>query len=905
MRTYSSCTFWKRFYLLFGFIVFTSVNLIAQANAPSIQTGVRFQWSDTQTVRTDPATIESITVDSRVFIDFGIPQSYELTQLGPDGHDTNGIEENGVNIVTTSAGATWANAALLAFQDQNLNHFFESTFNGEAICDNYTSEASTLSQRQTLSYSPGIPSTTGSIIAVTERNANNCYHIEFFGTLSGSTVSQSLGETFVHPQGPTYYGHGGTGSANNFGTVGTITAPTGAADYWLSDRVVGTNGGTIGIALFYVSDIAPIGATITDVQITAATSDHGDGKLFIFSLPDEDGDGFSDIDDLDDDDDGILDIDESNGYSPSYDEDGDGIPNWNDTTDDGTGDGSLTDYTDSNGDGVPDVYDFDGDGIPNHFDYDSDNDGCFDALEGGDAIVTTELNPDGSLDGAIDSVTGVPGNVDVNNGQTIGTSQNTSAFDTNGQCDQDNDGVLDANDICQGFDDNINNDGDAYPDGCDLDDDNDGISDIDEGLVTTPGQPACGGQTVLNFNNAYTEESGDGNINTFLLNETFRFPAVAPGVDALVTITELNGTTLPVFDDNTSNPNSFQPRSAFSLTNIGDRAYTEFQFDFVTTGGFVGVNDVVIPQFFVNFNDVDGNNSYGEQNWSQLPDGYVVDNPTELTIANENNFIVGTAGNIEYPAVTNNFPQVNYSTVHSGKSSYTIRLGVVARQAGASASGRQHNVEFDCVTNFNNPGSTTVVDTDNDGIPNHLDLDSDNDGCFDALEGDGGILASQLDGTGAIEITTNGVDSNGVPNDASGGQADVSSTDNLVIGSQCMADLSLTKTINNATPKIGETVIFTITLSNSGPESTTGVQIQDLLPTGILFSASNSVIPASTTYDDTTGIWDLSGLTILNGDNIVLQIAGTITPACGEITNIAEIISSNKMDPDSITNNGN
>ena len=32
------------------------------------------------------------------------------------------------------------------------------------------------------------------------------------------------------------------------------------------------------------------------------------------------------------------------------------------------------------------------------------------------------------------------------------------------------------------------------------------------------------------------------------------------------------------------------------------------------------------------------------------------------------------------------------------------------------------------------------IDTDDDGVPNHLDLDSDNDGCFDAVEGGGNVM---------------------------------------------------------------------------------------------------------------------------------------------------------------------
>ena len=189
------------------FTLFSFSSLFAQTNAPSIQSGVSFQWSDVQTTLNDPATIESITVDNRVFVNFGSPQSYAMTQTGTTGGAAaNRVRENNTLIESTSASATWNASALAAFQDKNLNHFFEASNNGQAICDDFAAVQSTLiAQKQTFSYSPGIPSTSGSIIAITERNANNCYHIEFFGTPVGGGANQSLGSTFVNPQGA-YYG---------------------------------------------------------------------------------------------------------------------------------------------------------------------------------------------------------------------------------------------------------------------------------------------------------------------------------------------------------------------------------------------------------------------------------------------------------------------------------------------------------------------------------------------------------------------------------------------------------------------------------------------------------------------------------------------------------------------------
>ncbi len=58
-------------------------------------------------------------------------------------------------------------------------------------------------------------------------------------------------------------------------------------------------------------------------------------------------------------------------------------------------------------------------------------------------------------------------------------------------------------------------------------------------------------------------------------------------------------------------------------------------------------------------------------------------------------------------------------------------------------------------------------DTDNDGTPNYLDLDSDNDGCFDALEGGGNVNQSSLNADGSINDSVNG---SGLPNLVGAGQ---------------------------------------------------------------------------------------------------------------------------------------
>ncbi|MGB5498927.1 MAG: hypothetical protein WBM77_08375, partial [Maribacter sp.] len=169
---------------------------------------------------------------------------------------------------------------------------------------------------------------------------------------------------------------------------------------------------------------------------------------------------------------------------------------------------------------------------------------------------------------------------------------------------------------------------------------------------------------------------------------------------------------------------------AFNLPNIGDQAYVEYKIEFVTSGGST---PVVVPKFFMNFNDIDGGANYGEQNWVDNPSSYTIDNPTELTITHDGSWVIATAGFVDHPGSSNVDPEVNLSVSYNSKSEMSLRVGAVARVPGASAGGRQHSIEFNCVTNFVSP-ETYGMDNDSDGIANHQDLDSDNDGIYDAVE---------------------------------------------------------------------------------------------------------------------------------------------------------------------------
>ncbi|WP_281540816.1 GEVED domain-containing protein [Maribacter aestuarii] len=294
-------------------------------------------------------------------------------------------------------------------------------------------------------------------------------------------------------------------------------------------------------------------------------------------------------------------------------------------------------------------------------------------------------------------------------------------------------------------------DGDGIIDKTDLDDDNDGIPDNEE-LSTVAGnsQPACGGDTSMDFSASATLVSG----TALLQGAVYRIANVTTGVDALVTIAKTVNATPTNIDNNSSDTSAFRPQTAFNLTNIGDRGYIEYNIQFVSAGGS---SPVVINKFFMNLNDIDGNSNYAEQIWTDNPTSYTISNPTELTMTTDGSWVIGTAGTSEFPGAGNTFPEVNFGVSYTSKSSMSIRVGAEARVAGANAGGRQHNIEFSCLTNYNNP-ENYGIDIDSDGVANHLDLDSDNDGIYDAVEAghnrphNNGVLISTFGGNGLADL---------------------------------------------------------------------------------------------------------------------------------------------------------
>jgi len=109
-----------------------------------------------------------------------------------------------------------------------------------------------------------------------------------------------------------------------------------------------------------------------------------------------------------------------------------------------------------------------------------------------------------------------------------------------------------------------------------------------------------------------------------------------------------------------------------------------------------------------------------------------------------------------------------------------------------------------------------------------------------------------------------------------------------------IADVDLTKIVNNSRPNVGDKVTFTVTAHNKGPSDATNIQIQDIMPNEF----SDVVInPSKGKYGG--GIWTLN---LGSGETATLTLIGKVTAmmAGKNTTNSASKINQSQTDPDTI-----
>lgn len=113
-----------------------------------------------------------------------------------------------------------------------------------------------------------------------------------------------------------------------------------------------------------------------------------------------------------------------------------------------------------------------------------------------------------------------------------------------------------------------------------------------------------------------------------------------------------------------------------------------------------------------------------------------------------------------------------------------------------------------------------------------------------------------------------------------------------------VADVAVTKTVDNPAPAVGTNVTFTITVRNLGPSDATSLAVTDALPSGLAFV---SATPSQGSYSAVTGVWAVGS--VVNGGSATLAIVATVTQP-GAVVNTATKTGGDQTDPNPSNNSG-
>ena len=146
---------------------------------------------------------------------------------------------------------------------------------------------------------------------------------------------------------------------------------------------------------------------------------------------------------------------------------------------------------------------------------------------------------------------------------------------------------------------------------------------------------------------------------------------------------------------------------------------------------------------------------------------------------------------------------------------------------------------------------------------------------------DAGTAGSTITNT-VTNVTLDQVDSNATADDPS---------ESITVGNT--TDLVISKTVDDAAPDEGDTVTFTVTVTNSGPARATNVAIDDVLPAGL---TAGTVTPSQGTWVAPT--WTVG--TIDTGSSATLTIQATVDAgtAGSTITNTVTNVTLDQVDSD-------
>jgi uncharacterized repeat protein (TIGR01451 family) len=382
-------------------------------------------------------------------------------------------------------------------------------------------------------------------------------------------------------------------------------------------------------------------------------------------------------------------------------------------------------------------------------------------------------------------------------------------------------------------------------------------------------------QTFLDFSGTPSLAAG----TSLTQGAVYRYANVIPGIDALVTLAQFNG-TLPQLlnlDDNTSFQTRFQPVitcAGTQTTNLNSECYVKFDFAFVQAGTST---PATMYGLVASAQDVDGNSvTNGVREFVEFTGASSVTLGTVTTT-----LVAGTAvaGGVRYNQTSSNNVQngigignqyevyAHYTTPITGLS---IIGGNIIGSAGCDNTAvecrRQNSYTFFpidsdvpslTVRKVSNGGTGTFTFTGNNGwatqpvtttvagstvtsqseallSPNTATTLTELAPAGFSLQS---ITCTGLAAGGTATPTINGVNGGSVLlNAAATAPGTVVAPTNIICtftNRKIAANLAITKTDGTATAVAGSTINYTITATNTGPDTAAGATVQDTPSAGL------------------------------------------------------------------------
>ncbi|MBN4072850.1 gliding motility-associated C-terminal domain-containing protein [Crocinitomix catalasitica] len=487
-----------------------------------------------------------------------------------------------------------------------------------------------------------------------------------------------------------------------------------------------------------------------------------------------DTDGIPDAVDLDDDNDGIPDTVEGPG-----DTDGDGIPDRVDLDSDNDGiadvieaggldadgDGEIDGFTDANLDGLDDATassplpnpDTDGDGFADMQDIDSDGDGIVDNIEGpGSSFYIPPLNFDGDADGWDDTY-------DADNG---GTATVLNDIDNDGipdYLDSDSDNDVEA-DAIEGWD--LNGDGVAETVPSAADSDSDGLDDAydDDGTGAVNNGGATNGNSLPTD---FPDEDLPG-IGDLDWRENDRD---GDGVNNIQDADDDNDGIPDYVEVCGPGETTFSCTSDPSLDDDGDGTPNYLDSDFCTlnTHGVCEIfdhdRDGVIDIFDADCDNDGISDLYETVGKDANGDAKVDDMYADGTLIYDSDLNgLSDSSTTANPRNLDQLTKPDYQDLDADNDGIYDIIENGGLDVGNNGLVDAINTDSSLIDDgdknglSNTAGATSYKDSDNDGLGNHADLDSDNDGIPDIIEG--GSPDADMDGMidAHIDLNLDGAD---------------------------------------------------------------------------------------------------------------------------------------------------